>query len=304
MNKHEIVRLVDRHAIVEGATDTPLQGLQLFRASSPVERLLGVYEPGICAIVQGSKRAYLNGTTRLYNESQYLCCTLPLPVEAEVVEASSEKPLLGFWLSLETHTMLETVMEIAALDSFHDSNPEVMPGLTVAEWDNGFTEALERMLALLDDPVALGVLGNGRIKELMFAVLRGKGGSSICQTFRGIQKISRALTFLRSHLYEPLSIDDLAKQAEMSRAVFHRRFKEITTYSPMQFIKLHRLNDASRLIARGTAVGEAAYRVGYSSQSQFSRDFSRHFGRSPRQWGRTIGSIGGDMLTLETLSTR
>ena len=300
MNKHEIVRLVDRHAIAEGVTNTPLQGLQLFRTSSLVERVLGVYEPGICAIVQGSKRAYLNGTTCLYNESQYLCCTMPLPVEAEVVEASSEKPLLGFWLSLETHTMLETVIEMAAIDSPLDSSPEVLPGLAVAEWDNEFTEALGRMLALLDDPVALGMLGNGRIKELLFAVLRGEAGSSICQTFRGIQKISRALTFLRNHLYDPLSIDDLAKQASMSRAVFHRRFKEITTYSPMQFIKLHRLNDASRLIARGISVGEAAYRVGYSSQSQFSRDFSRHFGRSPRQWGHEIGLISKNVLTVET----
>ena len=69
----------------------------------------------------------------------------------------------------------------------------------------------------------------------------------------------------------------------MSRAVFHRKFKKVTTYSPIQFIKLHRLNEASRLIVNGSTVGDAAYRVGYSSQSQFSRDFRRYFGKSPRQ---------------------
>jgi len=289
MNKSKIVQLMDRHAVEEGVTNTPLEGLQLYRTSHPVERILAVYEPCICVIVQGSKRAYLSGTIYTYDENQYLCCTRPLPVEAEVVEVSPEKPLLGLLLSIETPTMVETVIEMAAMDSSSDSNTEVMPGLTVPKWDEGFTEALRRMLELLDDPVALSMLGNGRMKELMFAVLRGEAGSSVRQAFAGMQKISRALTFLRSNLYEAISIDELAKQAGMSRAVFHRKFKEVTTYSPIQFIKLHRLNDASRLIASGTTVGDAAYQVGYSSQSQFSRDFRRYFGQSPREWGTAQG---------------
>ncbi|NEN96825.1 MAG: helix-turn-helix transcriptional regulator, partial [Moorea sp. SIO3I7] len=41
---------------------------------------------------------------------------------------------------------------------------------------------------------------------------------------------------------------------------------------------------ASRLIVSGSTVAEAAYQVGYSSPSQFSRDFRRYFGQSPRQW--------------------
>lgn len=300
MNKREIAQLVDRHAVEEGVTNTLLEGLQLYRMSHPVERILGVYEPSICVVVQGSKRAYLSGTTYIYDENQYLCCTRPLPVEAEVVEASPEKPLLGLLLSIETRIMVETVIEIVAMYSSNDSSTEVMPGLTVAKWDDGFTEALGRILELLDDPVALSILSNSRMKELMFAVLRGEAGSSVRQAFAGMQKISQALTFLRSNLHEAISIDDLAKQAGMSRAVFHRKFKEVTTYSPIQFIKLHRLNDASRLIAGGTTVGEAAYQVGYSSQSQFSRDFRRYFGQSPRQWVHTVGLIGREVPVFES----
>ncbi|NEO91989.1 MAG: AraC family transcriptional regulator [Moorea sp. SIO3G5] len=281
----KIVHLINRHASSEGVNDTPIEGLQLFRTSQLVERLPGVYEPGICAIVQGRKRAYLNGTTHIYDKNQYLCCTLPLPVEAEVIEASPEKPLLGLWLGIETPTMFETVIDMAAIDSSSTSSTEIVPGLTVAKWDNEFTKALQRILELLDDPVALNILGNGRLKELMFAVLRGEAGCSVYQAFGGgMQKISRALTFLRANLHEAISIDELAKEAGMSRAAFHRKFKEITTYSPIQFIKLHRLNDASRLIVSGSTVAEAAYQVGYSSPSQFSRDFRRYFGKSPRQW--------------------
>ncbi|MEM9007966.1 MAG: AraC family transcriptional regulator [Cyanobacteria bacterium P01_F01_bin.86] len=285
-NIGKIIELVDRHAIAEGATETPIEGLQLFRQSHRVERLPGVYDPSICVIVQGQKRAYLDGTTHIYDREQYLCSTLPIPAEAEVVEASLEKPLLGLLLSLETRSMFETVLEMAALDRGSTSRAEVVPGLTVAKWDEDFARGLQRLLELLDDPIALDILGKGRLKELMFAVLRGEAGGAFFHAFGGgMQQISRALTLLNANLHEAISIDELAKEAGMSRAVFHRKFKEVTTYSPIQFIKLHRLNEASRLIVNGSTVGDAAYRVGYSSQSQFSRDFRRYFGKSPRQWG-------------------
>ena len=285
-NTCKIIELIDRHAISEGATDTPIEGLQLFRTNHPMERLPGVYDPSICVIVQGQKRAYLDGTTHIYDREQYLCCTLPIPAEAEVIEASPEKPLLGLLLSLETRAMFETVLEMAALDRGSASRTEVVPGLTVAKWDENFTTGLQRLLELLDDPVALDILGNGRLKELMFAVLRGEAGGVFFHAFGGgMQQISRALTFLNANLHEAISIDELVKEAGMSRAVFHRKFKEVTTYSPIQFIKLHRLNEASRLIVSGSTAGDAANRVGYSSQSQFSRDFRRYFGKSPYQWG-------------------
>ncbi|NET09718.1 MAG: AraC family transcriptional regulator [Merismopedia sp. SIO2A8] len=285
-NTCNIIGLIDRHAISEGVTETPIEGLQLFRQSHLVERLPGVYDPSLCVIVQGRKRAYLDGKTHIYDREQYLCCTLPIPAEAEVIEASPEKPLLGLLLSIETQAMFETVLEMAALDRGSASQAEVVPGLTVAKWDENFTTELQRLLELLNDPVALDILGSSRLRELMFAVLRGEAGGAFFHAFgAGMQQISRALTFLQANLHEAISIDELAKEAGMSRAVFHRKFKEVTTYSPIQFIKLHRLNEASRLIVSGSTVGDAAYRVGYSSQSQFSRDFRRYFGKSPRQWG-------------------
>jgi AraC-like DNA-binding protein len=74
----------------------------------------------------------------------------------------------------------------------------------------------------------------------------------------------------------------------MSRAVFHRRFKEATTMSPIQFIKTMRLNNAAMKIAEGKTVNEAAWDVGYASTSQFSREFKRMYGQSPREWGYAV----------------
>ena len=70
----------------------------------------------------------------------------------------------------------------------------------------------------------------------------------------------------------------------MSVSVFHRTFKQVTTDSPMQYIKKIRLNKAKSLIVhQGTRANEAAYKVGYESTSQFSREFKLYFGVPPTE---------------------
>ena len=149
---------------------------------------------------------------------------------------------------------------------------------------------------LLDDLIKLRLLGNGRLRELLLTIIEGDAGPLIRRTFGGSHDISRALTYLRDNIAEPLSVDDLAQKAGMSRTVFHRQFKAATTFSPLQFIKALRLSDAAMLITQGANVSQAADRVGYTSASQFSREFKRRFGRPPgqeRRWALETGELAG-----------
>ena len=47
-------------------------------------------------------------------------------------------------------------------------------------------------------------------------------------------------------------------------------------------------------IARGDQVGQAASSVGYTSVSQFSREFRRLYGEAPRRWGKTARTTTTD----------
>jgi AraC-like DNA-binding protein len=70
----------------------------------------------------------------------------------------------------------------------------------------------------------------------------------------------------------------------MSPATFHRQFKSVTGMTPVQYQKQLRLHEARRLMIFGSATVEsAALEVGYASASQFSREYSRMFGASPRR---------------------
>ncbi len=69
----------------------------------------------------------------------------------------------------------------------------------------------------------------------------------------------------------------------MSPSAFHKHFRQITSTTPLQYQKDLRLLEARDLLRAGRhTVTTAALEVGYESPSQFSREYSRKFGASPR----------------------
>ncbi|NNF29526.1 MAG: AraC family transcriptional regulator, partial [Gemmatimonadetes bacterium] len=110
MDMTTLRELVARHAGPDGVSETPIDGLRLFRINEPIERLPGVYPASMCCIVQGTKRAYLGGVAHTYDEDHYLCATMALPVEAEVPFATPDEPVLGLLLDLDTRAMAETLV--------------------------------------------------------------------------------------------------------------------------------------------------------------------------------------------------
>ncbi len=192
-------------------------------------------------------------------------------------------------MRLDTREMSRLVVDVqASQDNAPQRGQKPSEGFGVFPRDKGFDAALARLLALLDDPVAAQVLGPGRLRELLFAMLRGEAGGRLSRDFGGAPALAATLSYVHAHLSEDFSIDALAHRAGMSRAVFDRHFKTATSLSPLQYIKALRLAEASMKIARGESVGDAARAVGYQSSSQFSREFRRQFGASPREWAQSI----------------
>jgi len=292
MSKEQIRHLVEKSVHEDGLMDTGVAGVKLFRASNPVPCAPAVYEPSVIAIVNGVKEAVLDGKRYVYDSSQYMCCPISMPVEAGTPAASRETPLLGVYISLDTRVMTELAIELESVDgaSRLQNDPAMPQGFTLARWDDGFTEALLRLLQLSQSPADMTVLGEGRLRELYYAILKGDAGSAARRAFGVGNEIARAIRYLSTRLSEPVTIEDIADQAGMSRAVFHRKFKQATTMSPLQFVKAMRLNHAAMKIAGGKTVNEAALDVGYVSPSQFSREFKRMYGQSPRQWGQAAHS--------------
>lgn len=285
MSKEQIIDLIKRRLPETGLVDTALKGVLFFWVTEAMPCVPTVYEPMVVAILSGTKEAVLDGEHHVYGSDKYLLCPMTLPVEAGTPLASKDDPLLGVVITLDPRMMRELTMEIETAvcgnKQLRDGAPSAM---ALASWDSGFTQALLRLLDLLDNPVDLEVLGQGRMRELCYAILKGEAGAAARRAFGVGNEIARIIDYLSTHLNEQVTVDDMADHVGMSRAVFHRRFKEATTMSPIQFMKSMRLNNAAMKIAEGKTVSEAAWEVGYQSASQFSREFKRMYGQSPRQW--------------------
>lgn len=289
METKRIRELCDRLAPRDGVTETGLDGVLLYRISNPLDRLPAVYSPQLCLNVSGSKRVFQSGKTLEYGENYFVCCTMPLPVEADVPKASKRKPLLGVSLEFDEQLMTETVIGMSSTDGdFRTSSVRCESGLMVSKATNSFLDAICRLLELVGEATATRVLGKGRLKEAYFQLLRSKAGPLVRQRFGERNEIANAICFLKENLRESFSIDELAERAGMSRAVFHRKFKKLTSLSPVQFVKTLRLNTAAMHLASGVNVNEAAGLVGYASPSQFSREFKRQFGMAPREWEQEV----------------
>lgn len=286
MVQKQIKQLIESRIDHDGLMETGVQGVKLFRATQAIPCVPAVYEPSVIAIASGAKEAVLDGARYVYDNSRYLLCPMSMPVMAGTPNASPEDPLYGVLISLNPRVMsdLANEMENAGRTMLPSNAGNVSQAVRLARWDEVFSDALLRLLQLGSSETDTAILGEARLRELYFAILKGEAGIFARQAFGAGNAIARTIAYLSSNLNAPISIDEMASRAGMSRAVFHRRFKHATRMSPIQFMKTMRLNNAAMKIAEGMTVNEAAIDVGYVSPSQFSREFKRIYGQSPRQW--------------------
>ena len=99
------------------------------------------------------------------------------------------------------------------------------------------------------------------------------------------ERLAPVLAFIRRHLAEPLTIDQLADTAHLSRSRFHAYFREIMGLSPMDYVKGVRLDEARQLLLTPDAsIKQIAEATGFANPYHFSREFKAKIGIAPVQF--------------------
>jgi len=262
---------------------TPIPGLAFYRREAPTQPSGCIVEPCVALVIQGAKRMMLGEETYLYDPSRFLITSLDLPATMQVVEASRDKPYLGLSLQLDLRMMAEMMLQ----GTVPPHEQGFGRGVVLGEMTLPMLDAFKRLLDLLDDPGAISALAPLIQREIYYRLLMSDQGARLRQIASvGSQshRIAHAIDWLKTHYTQPLHIDELAAQVQMSTSSFHQRFRQLTAMSPLQFQKWLRLNEARRLmLTEHVDASTAAFRVGYESPSQFSREYSRLFGAPPRR---------------------
>ncbi|WP_343737781.1 AraC family transcriptional regulator [Achromobacter sp.] len=273
----------------EGYNLTALPSVRVLRANRALARTPVLYDPGIVIVCQGRKRGYFGNQLYLYDEQHYLAVSVPVPFSMET-DATPERPLLALYLHLDFALAAELASQIDAAGSAAAAQPP--QSMLSTPMDDTMRMSVLRFIEAMSRPLEAAVLGPGLLRELYFRVLTGPQGGSMREALsvRGqFGRIGRSLRLIHAEYARPLDVTRLADEAGMSVPSFHSHFKAVTQVSPMQYVKSTRLHQARLLMVRQDLTAESASQaVGYTSPSQFSREFKRLFGLTPAAEARRM----------------
>ena len=108
-----------------------------------------------------------------------------------------------------------------------------------------------------------------------------------------VRHLVRAKDLADARYTEPLTVDDLAATALMSRAHFSREFKRAFGESPHGYLLTRRLERAASLL-RSTdwSVADVCMAVGLTSVGSFTSSFTKAYGRPPTAYRASFPRCG------------
>ncbi|SIR40992.1 AraC-type DNA-binding protein [Shewanella morhuae] len=279
----ELAKQIDKWmANDENQLETQIPGLKLTRWPHVTSPTSYIHPPSICLIAQGKKRVLLGDESYIYDDNHFLVSSVGLPVIANIIEASDERPYLGLVLELDLLMISELIAENQHVIS-HDKKPP--KGMAVGQLSASLLNAFTRLINLLDESDNIKVLAPIIQREIFFRILttaQGRLFHQIVTVQSHSHQISKAIDFIRNNFHKQINISELADYSGMSLSAFYTHFRSVTAMTPLQFQKSLRLNEARRLmLTENLDAMTTTFKVGYESPSQFSREYRRFFGQSP-----------------------
>jgi len=105
------------------------------------------------------------------------------------------------------------------------------------------------------------------------------------------ESVLKAVYFIQQHYADPISLDDIVNEAQMSKYHLTRVFQQYTHMTPMKFVTKIRIEQALKLLKDNTlTIDEIAKSVGYANGNYFNKVFRSFIGVSPGRYrsGKTF----------------
>lgn len=136
-----------------------------------------------------------------------------------------------------------------------------------------------------------------KVKELILLLVKTDESNQIKELLRGlfVPGVVDFKKVINKHLYEDLSVEDLAVLTNHSLSSFKRKFKSVFDDSPARYIRVKRLERAAELLlVHDGRISDICYDCGFSEISSFSRSFQTHYGISPSEYRENRGVVHSD----------
>jgi AraC family transcriptional regulator len=226
--------------------------------------VLPLWGPGIDVVV-GSQHIELGGTTGV--------AVNPLTVHScRRRDPDDDSSMLAFYINqnwLSQHCGLSTSVPFQSASIPVEGTLNDTARALAREIESGNTNLVAETTVFLENLIALASSPLGRERRPV-GLLR--------PDFR----VRRAMYFMEHHLDARVSLEQVARNAGLSRPHFFSLFHEQTSLTPRIYWNLLRIENAVSCIqVADSPISDLAYNLGFSSQGNFSRFFREHIGVSP-----------------------
>lgn len=274
----------------EGITHTPISSLKFYMTSEESQFRSIIYEPSLCIALQGEKAIGFGENLYGYSPSQYLLSCTNIPANVKINQASKEVPFISMAISFTLEQIYEVIKETNSAKTQNKKRLE--NSFCFNTLDEDLLEPISRLVRLLDKPKEMvDFLYPLLIKEIIYILLQNNSDFLKHYVLDGTitNQIVKAISEIKNNYNEVINMSNLAKDIGISEASLYQNFKKITLMSPLQYQKKIRLEEAKHmLVNQNIEASSVAFTVGYESPSQFSREYTRMFGMSPKAHSNTL----------------
>ncbi len=270
---------------INGGLQTQIPNLDFYFSNEPTEFNAIIYEPSLCIILQGKKAVGFGDELYSYGPKEYLLSSTHVPAKVRILEATKEVPYASFRIKFDLEDIYDVIKNINSQKLVMNTKSE--KGLFFDDLNEKLYNPVFRLIKLLNQSKEeIDYLSPLIIKEILFILINDKSGyflNKFAMEGTVSNKIVKAISEIKDNFNEKLNVKELARMIDMSESSLYQNFKTITSMSPIQFQKKIRLEEAKlMLLNQNIEASEVAFAVGYESPSQFSREYSRMFGMSPK----------------------
>lgn len=99
------------------------------------------------------------------------------------------------------------------------------------------------------------------------------------------EMVRKAINYIDANYAYPISVEDIARYAGVSRSTLFRQFRKSLGLSPKEYLEHYRIRRAKHLLRHtDLTVGSVSISVGYDNGLYFSKVFRKVTGRTPSEW--------------------
>jgi AraC-like DNA-binding protein len=282
--KEAIVDALRRHEAEGPVSLRPISGLTLTFCKNVAEGLFLTACPTLVFVMQGLKRITHVADDFIVSEGQTVLVTNMIPTFVRLEPQCDGGP----HISLAIDIKMDLFSKIKAdLHSGRNASPPQHASGPGSIADEFVVDCVGRLMKAAEATSSHPWLHESILWELHVWLLLGRHSKetvSLCEAASSQSRLAGVAAVLQTEYRGRIPISRLAEIAGMGHTTFHTQFKRAFSVTPRQYQKRLRLIEARRLmVEEAQNASSAAFKVGYESASQFTREYRRFFKLSPKR---------------------